>query len=112
MIEDNCRCANSYYANKPNLKLQSETTNKATFKAYSIPQHQNPEPPKIVQKKYDPDVLCSSYDTAFIKPRVTKDAYHDQVDVLKQHYNNKPKNVPFQSDTSYKQSFPKHEVLF
>ena len=88
--------------------MQAETTNQATFKAYPIPQRQDPPVPKITQKKYDPDVLQSSYNSSYVKPRPVKDSYQDQVDVLSKHYMNKPKNVPFQSDTSYKQSFPKH----
>ena len=110
MIEDNCRCANSYYSNKPQLKLQTETTHQSTFKAHPIPQRQDIDPPKVVQKRYDPEVLRSSYNATYVKPKAVKDSYQDSVDSLSRHMMNKPKNIPFQSDTSYKQSFPKHDV--
>jgi hypothetical protein len=35
-MKDDCRCANSYYTNKPKLKLEGETTHNANFKPHRI----------------------------------------------------------------------------
>lgn len=35
-MKDDCRCTNSYYAKKTHLKLDSETTNQATYKAHPL----------------------------------------------------------------------------
>jgi hypothetical protein len=110
LMEDNCICANSYYSNKPQLKLQTETTNQATFKAYPIPSRQEINPPKVIQKRYDPEVLKSSYSATYTKPQNLSRSQGDHLDSISQHLLNKPKNVPFYSDTSYKQSYPKHNV--
>lgn len=109
-MEDDCRCANGYYRNKPQLKLQTETTNQATFKSHPIPARQELPPPKVTSKRYDPEVLRTSYNSTFTKPTPLKEGYSSQVDSLSKHVHNQPKHVPFYSDTSYKQSFPKHEV--
>lgn len=63
-----------------------------------------------MQKHYDPDVLKSSYKSTYTKP--AQNVFPDQIDSISQHFNNKPKNVPFYSDTSYKQSYPKYDVQF
>ena len=63
----------------------------------------------MVQKHYDPDVLKSSYKATYTKP--SQSSFPDQIDSISQHFNNKPKNVPFYSDTSYKQSFQRYDVL-
>lgn len=94
-MKDDCRCANSYYANKPQIKLQAETTNKITYVPHPIPKSTELAPPKHVQKHYDPDVLKTSYKSTFTQPPPPPRT--EQIDTLAHHLNNKPKNVPFYS---------------
>jgi hypothetical protein len=111
-MKDDCRCANSYYRNKPKLKLESETTHNANFKAHHIEKAPDVQPPKVVQKRYDPELLQSSYKTTFTKPNVSANTSGNDQALISQYYQNKPKNVPFSSETEYNKSFQKTNVLF
>lgn len=109
-MKDDCRCTNSYYANKPHLKLQAETTNKTTYVQHPLLKNTEFIPPKHVQKHYEPEVLKSSYKCTYTQPPPPPRT--EQIDSLAQHFINKPKNVPFYSDTSYKQTYIRHDVPF
>lgn len=108
-MKDDCRCASSYYSNKPQLKLQGETTNQSTFKAHPITRQPELQVPKVVQRHYESDLLKTSYNSSFTKPPAAS-SFPDQIDSIGKHLSNKPKNVPFYSDTSYKQSYPRYDV--
>lgn len=107
-MKDDCRCANSYYAKKPQLKLQSETTHQLTYVQHPIPKNTELPLPKYVPKHYDPEALQSSYKKTFTSHPQAPIA--DQIDTVAYHLSKKPKNVPFYSDTSYKQAFTPHQV--
>jgi hypothetical protein len=64
-----------------------------------------------VQKHYDPEMLQSSYKTTFTKPNVNSNASSNDQAILNQYYQNKPKNVPFYSETEYNKSYQKTNVL-
>lgn len=66
---DNCRCDYSYLRRK-GPKFEGETTNHASYKPHPIEKQPVYELPKPVKKHYDPDVLKSSYNSQFTKPKV------------------------------------------
>jgi hypothetical protein len=111
-MSDNCKCANSYYKNKPKLKLESETTHNANFKSYPIEPTPSLQPPKIIQKKYDPELLQSSYKTTYTKPNIKAESSANDTAIINQYYQNKPKNIPFSTETEYNKSYQKTNVSF
>lgn len=110
MSDKDCRCTNSYFLNKPKIKLQCETTHHANFKPHPIQTAPPINPPKIVQKKYDPELLQSSYKSTFTKPPINLTSSNDTA-LLAQYYQNKPKNTPFPTETEYSKSFQKTNVI-
>ena len=98
MTED-CRCANTYYSNKPKIKHDYETTHHANFKPIPIEKAPTVQPPKVAQKHYDPEVLKTSYKDTFTKPNISASSYNQDQGIINQYYQNKPKNVPFYSET-------------
>ena len=66
--------------------------------------------PKVVQKRYDPELIQSSYKTTFTKPPPNTTSLNSDQPLLNQYYQNKPKNVPFYSETEYKKSFQASNV--
>lgn len=111
MNDKDCRCYNSYYHNKPKLKLESETTHNANFKPHPIEPAPTLNPPKIVQKRYDPELLQSSYKSTFTKPNINTTSSVNDAALISQYYQNKPKNIPFPKETEYNKSFQKTNVL-
>lgn len=109
-MKDDCRCANSYYSNKPKLKLDCETTHNANFKPHPIEPAPSMQPPKVVQKHYDPTLLQSSYKSTFTKPQAVNNSASNDSAIINQYYQNKPKNVPFSTETEYNKSYQKTNV--
>lgn len=67
--------------------------------------------PKVVQKRYDPELIQSSYKTTFTKPAPNTTSANYNQSLVNQYYQNKPKNVPFYSETEYKKSFQASNVV-
>ena len=65
--------------------------------------------PKVVQKRYDPELIQSSYKTTFTKPPPNSTSVNADQSLVNQYYQNKPKNVPFYSDTEYKKTSSKND---
>ena len=110
-MSDDCKCVNSYYNNKPKLKMEGQTTHNANYKAYKIDPQPQLQPPKVTQKHYDPDVLQTSYKATYTKPTVQNTSTASDQNFISQYYQNKPKNVPFYSETSYNKSYEKPNVF-
>lgn len=108
-MSEDCRCANSYYRNKPKVKLESETTHNANFKPHPIEPTPSLVPPKIVQKHYDPELLQSSYKSTYTKPPINQASSYD-ASLISQYYQNKPKHGPFPTETEYNKSYQKTNV--
>lgn len=66
--------------------------------------------PKVVQKRYDPELIQSSYKTTFTKPPPNTTSLNGDQSLVDRYYQNKPKNVPFYSETEYKKSFQANNV--
>lgn len=99
MSKDDCRCTNSYYRNKPQIKLETETTHNSFFKPIPLEKPVRYDAPKVIQKHYDPSLLQSNYASNFTKPPPSNNYNSNDTALISQYYQNKPKNIPFSTET-------------